>query len=167
MANISTTCPCPHVGIRVGLVYCPLGIVCTSIPCHVGSCMKLAHVHVCVTRLRFLPFKLLDPCRTGRFFFSTFFFSFRFFFFFFDLVTYLEKFGFRWTDVSEVFCLPSLYDTVRNTGEEKWKKKRTWIERVRFECCRYFLFICILKIFLVFLLKNYRGRSHGLHLYDK
>lgn len=42
--------------------------------------MKLAHVHVCVTRLRFLPFRLVDPCVREDFSFRLFFFLFFFFF---------------------------------------------------------------------------------------
>lgn len=79
--------------------------------------MKLAHVHVCVTRLRFLPFRLVDPCVREDF-------SFRLFFFFF-FSSFRNVSWKIWISGRCVrrFLSPPLYDTVRNTGEEKWKKR--------------------------------------------
>lgn len=140
MANISTTCPCPHVGIRVGLVYCPLGIVRTSIPCHVGSCGSKRALHVCTTRLRFLAWSIL-AC-TGRFFFSPIFFPLFFFFISFRNA-YLEKFGFRWTDMSEVFLSPPFRIVV---AVEKWKRKKE-VDRA---CSLSMLQIFFSRIFVIF-----------------
>lgn len=81
--------------------------------------MKLAHVHVCVTRLRFLPFRLVDPCVREDF-------SFRLFFFFFFFFSSFRNVSWKiWISGRCVrgFLSPPLYDTVRNTGEEKWKKR--------------------------------------------
>lgn len=103
--------------------------------------MKLAHVHVCVTRLRFLPFRLVDPCVREDFSFCLFFF-----FLFSRFATYLEKFGFR-ADVSEVFCLP-LFMIQFVIREKKNEKKGGDVDRV---CSFWMLQIFFIHLYLLFL----------------
>lgn len=105
--------------------------------------MKLAHVHVCVTRLRFLPFRLVDPCVREDFSFCLFFFLF---FLFPRFATYLEKFGFR-ADVSEVFCLP-LFMIQFVIREKKNEKKGGDVDRV---CSFWMLQIFFIHLYLLFL----------------
>lgn len=105
--------------------------------------MKLAHVHVCVTRLRFLPFRLVDPCVREDFSFRLFFFLF---FLFPRFATYLEKFGFR-ADVSEVFCLP-LFMIQFVIREKKNEKKGGDVDRV---CSFWMLQIFFIHLYLLFL----------------
>lgn len=105
--------------------------------------MKLAHVHVCVTRLRFLPFRLVDPCVREDFSFCLFFFLF---FLFPRFATYLEKFGFR-ADVSDVFCLP-LFMIQFVIREKKNEKKGGDVDRV---CSFWMLQIFFIHLYLLFL----------------
>lgn len=105
--------------------------------------MKLAHVHVCVTRLRFLPFRLVDPCVREDFSFRLFFFLF---FLFPRFATYLEKFGFR-ADVSEVFCL-LLFMIQFVIREKKNEKKGGDVDRV---CSFWMLQIFFIHLYLLFL----------------
>lgn len=105
--------------------------------------MKLAHVHVCVTRLRFLPFRLVDPCVREDFSFRLFFFLF---FLFPRFATYLEKFGFR-ADVSDVFCL-LLFMIQFVIREKKNEKKGGDVDRV---CSFWMLQIFFIHLYLLFL----------------